>query len=195
MPFTCDTCGKSYIFGNVTCHILKNTLHRVFKEYFRICNNTSRIFFSGKFSFEMELPKSDCDVDLDALDLEVSLEVNFSQTTDNKKCHNSHTKEKPCNYDCEESDEIEESNQSKTLFECDVCFKKLSSKYLKIHKRIHAGEKPYVCEFCDKRFAASSNLTFHRRIHTSEKPYECQFCHKRFTGGPANLRLFNLRFF
>ena len=109
----------------------------------------------------MELPKVDCDVDLDLLDKDV-LPKFFLKPLD------------------DESDHTEESNQPKKLFECDVCFKKLSSNYLKIHKRIHTGEKPYACEFCDKRFTAPPSLTFHRRIHTGERPYECDVCHNRF---------------
>ena len=54
----------------------------------------------------MELPKLDCDVDLDVLDFELSLEVNFGEITskeepnsvEKKKKHRViHTGEKPLN--------------------------------------------------------------------------------------------------
>jgi KRAB domain-containing zinc finger protein len=47
--------------------------------------------------------------------------------------------------------------------------------------RIHAGVKPFACDFCDKRFRQSSGLKEHRRIHTGEKPYACDFCQRRCT--------------
>jgi hypothetical protein len=36
------------------------------------------------------------------------------------------------------------------------------------------------CEFCDKRFAASSNLSEHRTLHTGRLPYTCSGCQGRF---------------
>jgi len=38
----------------------------------------------------------------------------------------------------------------------------------------------FRCEFCDKRFAAASNLSEHRTLHTGRLPYSCAGCDKKF---------------
>lgn len=44
-----------------------------------------------------------------------------------------------------------------------------------------AGEKPFNCIYCEKRFSVKDYLTKHIRTHTGEKPYTCPYCDKRFT--------------
>eukprot|EP00063_Salmo_salar_P063808 XP_014038643.1 PREDICTED: zinc finger protein 519-like [Salmo salar] len=67
-------------------------------------------------------------------------------------------------------------------FGCDQCGRSFTLlQNLKSHQRIHAGEKPYGCDQCGKSFSRPSNLKSHQKIHTGEKPYGCDQCGKGFT--------------
>ncbi|MEQ2159056.1 hypothetical protein GOODEAATRI_018580 [Goodea atripinnis] len=51
------------------------------------------------------------------------------------------------------------------------------------------SEKPFQCEFCERRFANSSDRKKHSQVHTASKPYDCKAlgCTKSYTH-PSSLR-------
>lgn len=51
-------------------------------------------------------------------------------------------------------------------YQCSFCNKVcVRPSDLKIHERIHTGEKPYHCSLCEMRFTTTSNLNRHQRMH------------------------------
>ena len=76
-------------------------------------------------------------------------------------------------------------------FKCEQCPKTFSQfAHLQKHLLVHSGEKPHLCSFegCNKSFASLSNLKTHVRLHKGEKPFVCEFCFQGFTQN-VHLRL------
>ena len=66
-------------------------------------------------------------------------------------------------------------------FNCSICEKKFALLgHFKEHQRTHAGEELFTCLQCGKRFVLFSGLKEHKRIHIGEEPFSCTTCDKKF---------------
>ena len=78
-------------------------------------------------------------------------------------------------------DAVRHQKKSPKSHRCNFCQKIYSRQSaLKIHMRIHTGERPYSCTVCKRSFNQAGGLKTHTRLHTGEKPFKCDICDRRF---------------
>ncbi|XP_061742719.1 zinc finger protein 892-like [Nerophis ophidion] len=114
------------------------------------------------------------------------IEAHDKVSKDDKTCHSDNTRFK-CSH-CDKTFKHRWSLKIHTRihtgekpFSCSVCGKSFAQRtYLKVHMSTHTGEKPFICSECGKGFATKSALKGHTRTHTGEKRFFCSFCAKGF---------------
>ncbi|XP_002137946.4 zinc finger protein 568-like [Drosophila pseudoobscura] len=73
-----------------------------------------------------------------------------------------------------------ESLPKKRNITCQECGMKFTYKNMTRHMRVHTGERPFECTYCEKKYTRKIHLDEHNRIHTGERPYGCLTCGKKF---------------
>lgn len=77
-------------------------------------------------------------------------------------------------------DHVYKAHKLKRNIRCDECslsFTLLCR--LKEHKiKAHSDERNFVCTICTARFKLKSHVKIHMRVHSGEKRYKCEFCEK-----------------
>nr|XP_034838196.1 zinc finger protein 182-like [Maniola hyperantus] len=64
---------------------------------------------------------------------------------------------------------------------CSYCdYRASNAEQVKIHERLHTGEKPFVCKTCGAGFHRKSSYLQHVAIHLPEKTVQCDQCPARF---------------
>lgn len=59
---------------------------------------------------------------------------------------------------------------------CNICNKSFTYSSFRNHMKLHGREKPYMCDFCGKKFIMQGQFTRHLATHTDTLPFQCTMC-------------------
>ncbi|KAH6934985.1 hypothetical protein HPB50_002668 [Hyalomma asiaticum] len=73
------------------------------------------------------------------------------------------------------------SKRYRTTYQCSHCKYSTNDRWkMTMHERCHTGDKPHVCQVCERPFSRLDALKQHLNRHTLETPYVCSVCGQGF---------------
>jgi Zinc finger, C2H2 type len=77
---------------------------------------------------------------------------------------------------CKNHQLAQHATDAEKVFACDACAERFASQRLRNKHANQAHNMRFSCEVCGRKFADRTRLRIHSRVHTGEKPFVCEHC-------------------
>ncbi|XP_003737176.1 zinc finger protein 878 [Galendromus occidentalis] len=159
MPYICDICDQgSESYKDLLKHMLKHnpfktSLYRLQRQHIVKRNIEEGIMFKKETRQQTDQVYG-CDVCNKQFDLEATLMAHRI---------------------------VFHNDPGKEFYRCPVCNKAFKPHHLSYHLRLHSGERPHKCQYCEATFHTVASCSDHEIVkHTFAFKQRCPLCNKGF---------------